>query len=131
LKIGGKHIRLAHGAGIEAGTYLKITQGATTENVVVGAIESPSWAVTLDAGLANNYALDGAAAAVTVDSIEFTIAVNTSGVGPFARLSMDPRHSRYVINFFAAAGANIDVTLAEPVTLTKPPNNLPLAAGPS
>ena len=128
LKAGGTRIRLEKGAGIEAGTYIKPTQGGTTENAVVASMENKSWAVTLAAGLANAYPMDAASPAVTVDSIEFTLAVNTAGIGPWANLSLDPRHSRYVLKIIGAdSKRNIDVTLAEPVPLTAPPNNIPKA----
>ena len=126
LKIGGKRIRLEKGAGIETGTYIKITQDGTTENAVVSSIENKTWAVTLTAGLANAYAMDAASKAVTVDSIEFTLAVNTAGIGPWANLSLDPRHSRYVLKIIASdSNRNINVVLAEPAPLTAPPNNMP------
>jgi hypothetical protein len=125
LKAGGTRIRLASGTGIEAGTYLKLSQGALTENVIVSAIENKTWAVSVSP-LANPYPMDGAAAVLNADSAEFTIAVNTPGVGPWANLSMDPRHSRYVLKVFGpTAVTNIDVALAPIPSSTAPPLNLP------
>jgi Bacteriophage tail sheath protein len=124
LAPGQKTIRLDATAGIEPGTSLRLTQGSTNETGVVQSVEATNGFVTLTAGLANTYTMAAADAAVTADSLEFTLIVTTPGSGPetFANLSMDPRHSRYVLAAVAGA-ASVDLALEDDPT--PPPANRP------
>lgn len=124
LKIGQKRIRLASVSKLEAGTYVKIAQvGGSSESKVVSSVEPGASAIVLGSGLANPYSLAAGANAVTVDTLEFTLTIDATA---YPNLSMDPRHSRYVVNIVAAdTQRTVDVALAQPVPLTPPPNNLP------
>jgi phage tail sheath protein FI len=125
LKIGQTRIRLASTAKFEAGTYVKVAQGGTSDLKVVSSVEPATSTIVLASGLANAYSLDGGAANITVDTLEFTLKIDAT---TYANLSMDPRHSRYFANIVQADPLRtVSVALKEPVPLTPPPNNLPVA----
>lgn len=91
--------RLQNDAGIESGSVISLTQGATQENHVVRTLSNDF--VTLDdAGLVNAFQLTQAAAPIAVTSLEFTLVITQHSAQPpfsetFSNLSMDQRHSRY------------------------------------
>ena len=66
-------VRVAATTGIEPGTYTSLTQGATTEARVVQAVERANNFITLAQGLANSYTMAAADAAVTLQTLEFTL----------------------------------------------------------
>jgi len=122
---GQRTLRVASTTGIEPGTYISITQTATTESGVVQSVERSNHFITLTQGLTNTYTMAAADAAVNLQTLEFTLIVTTPGLGAenFPNLSMDPRHSRYfakVVN-----SASVEVALADPPSPTLPPNNRP------
>jgi uncharacterized protein len=122
---GQSTIRVAATTGIEPGTYVSITQGATTESRVVQAVERVNNFVTLAQGLANTYTMGAADPAVNLQTLEFTLVIITPGVGTetFPNLSMDPRHSRYFAKLVNSP--NVAVTPADPPNTTAPPSNRP------
>ncbi len=131
LETGQTTIRIVDSANIESGTYISITQDATTENGVVQSVlqlergGNQYHFITLAQGLANTYTMENGDDPVTVQTLEFTLLIDTpgSGVETFPNLSMDPRHSRYfplIVN-----SASVDVELADPPTPTLPPDNRP------
>lgn len=118
-------VRIVDTAGIEPGTYISVSQGATSESGVVQAVERTNRFVTLSQGLSNTYTMAASDAAVNLQTLEFTLIVTTPGSGAenFTDLSMDPRHSRYFAK--VVDSASVQVTLADPPTPTLPPNNRP------
>jgi phage tail sheath protein FI len=87
--------------------------------------------VNLGAGLKNGYAMDGAAQPVTLQSSEFTLLVAPPAPAApetYAGLSLDPRHSHYVLS--AVSSPTVDVAIADPPSPALPPTNLPAAVGP-
>jgi phage tail sheath protein FI len=65
--------------------------------------------------------------AVTARTLEFTLVLSdgTGGTRTIPNLSMDPRHSRYVIGVMAAANTVVDVLLPVQAQTTPPPDNRP------
>jgi uncharacterized protein len=131
---GQRTIRLAGTTGIEPGTSMSITQGATTEAGVVQAVERANNFITLTQGLTNTYTMAAGDAAVNLQTLEFTLIVTTPNtvfgvlpedIGPkrFENLSMDPRHSRYFAKLVSSS--SVDITLADPPSPTAQPNNRP------
>ena len=132
LAIGQTRLRVGSLSGLEPGTYLTIANGATTEAAVVASVQPANLVVNLAAGLKNKYAMDAAAAPVTLQSSEFTLVIAPpapAAAETYAGLSLDPRHSRYVLA--AVQSPTVDVILADPPSPALPPNNLPAAVGPS
>jgi phage tail sheath protein FI len=119
-----RRLRVA-GAGIERGSVLRLTQGNTTEVVVVETVTGD--VVTLSSGLTKTYSLASGAAAVTVRSVEFSLRVTGLGtVEQFDALSMDPRHSRYFAR--AVTSTLVEITLPDEPSTAVAPNNLPKPA---
>jgi uncharacterized protein len=129
LPVGATTLRLGDATGVpkttgvDAGTYLTISNGGgTTENTVVQKVDHQSGRVWIRPPLQNGYALDPAAAAVDVVSLEFTLIIN-GGAEKFSQLSMDPRHSRY---FATAVDSDlVTVSPADPPNAASPPDNMP------
>jgi phage tail sheath protein FI len=89
--------------------------------------------VSLTTGFANTFGMDAADPAVTAQTLEFTLVVagGPGGSRTVPNLSVDPRHSRYVISTLAGAGTDADVLLPPTPSPTPPPNNRPAAGGPT
>lgn len=130
---GQRTIRIASTTGIEPGTYISITQGTTTgtttESGVVQSVERTNNFITLARELTRSYTMASNDALVTLQSLEFTLNVTTpstlpdAGTKTFANLSIDPRHSRYFAKIVDSK--SVEVTLANPLNSSLPPNNLP------
>jgi Bacteriophage tail sheath protein len=124
-------IRLDTVNKIEPGTYVKITQGGTTENAVVQAVEGVNGFITLTSPLTQTFTMAAANPPVDVKTQEFRLIANanTTGSAPvaFDNLSMDPRHSRYVFSVVNGVKDPI-VEVGPPDTppVSVPPGNLPL-----
>ena len=120
--VGQTQVRVASVTGIESGTYLTLTQGSspgTTENQIVILVDKINKILTFATPLANAY--PAASGAVALASLEFTLAV--SGSPDVKTLSMDYRHSRYVLNVINSSA--IASTLNYSVSLPTPPNPTP------
>jgi len=123
LAVGQRTFRVDKGAGIGPGSVLALTQGATTEDVVVDTVLSDT--ITLAApGLTKTYGLTAAAVSVDITSYEFALVVTAGTVTEtFDQLSMDPRHSRYFAREISSA--LISVALANPPGSAPAPANRP------
>lgn len=126
---GQTRFRVASANGLEAGSYVVLTQGAVTEGAVVSVVDQINNFLTVTNPLANTYTNGAADAAVTVVSQEFTLTIDATANGipveTFTSLSLDPRHSHYFAN--VVASASVSVAFADPPTVTLPTNNLPVA----
>jgi hypothetical protein len=125
LNPGQRRIRLADTTGVEAGSYISITDGANTEGQVVQSVERANNSIILGRGLTNLYSMAAADPAVDLSTLEFTLILQTPGVETYPNLSMDPRHSRYFAN--VVNSQFVDVSLVDPPNPTTPPDNLPVA----
>jgi phage tail sheath protein FI len=130
---GQRTLRLDNIANIEVGSTLELTDGTNTEVAVVQAVNPLTNSVTLATGLANTFGMDAADPPVTAQTLEFTLVIagGPGGTRTFPNLSMDPRHSRYVISALAGAGADAEILLPPTPTPTPPPNNRPAVGGPT
>jgi phage tail sheath protein FI len=130
---GQRTLRLDNAANVEVGSTLELTDGTNTEAGVVQAVNALTGGVTLTTGLANTFSMDGANPAVTAQTLEFTLVIagGPGGSRTVPNLSMDPRHSRYVISTLAGSGTDADILLPPTPTPTAPPNNRPAAGGPT
>lgn len=115
--------RAANLNGLEAGSVIQITQGGTSEKVVIDNVQAGF--VTLSKGLANTYTMGAADGAVTIQSFEFNLIVRNTGLPDetFSNLAMDPRHSRYFAKIVSSV--SVTVTLASPPSAATPPDNRP------
>jgi phage tail sheath protein FI len=126
-------IRVANATGLEPGSYVSITNGATTEYNVVRLVNSINKVVTLTNGLANPYTMGTGAAVLTVASMEFTLKIVAAAPYPMVgsetwpNLAMDSRHSRYFGNIVNSGF--VEVALADPPSTTPPPLNMPAVIG--
>jgi phage tail sheath protein FI len=126
---GQTRVRVDDTTGIEPGSYVSLSQGSggslVTETLVVGAVEKITKALTFSTPLKNAYPAGGGNVGVVTQ--EFTLVVSNSVTVP--NLSMDPRHSRYVLNVLkspdVASGLSIRVSLPPVPNPTPPPKNLP------
>jgi hypothetical protein len=132
LAVGRESLRVADSAGIEAGSYVQISQGGTDEGLVVDAVDSTNHVLTFASPLTNAYTMAAADPPVQAESREFNLLVGDPVATPavsetFSELAMDSRHSRYFASVLAAQGsALIGVALADdPPNPTPPPANLP------
>jgi uncharacterized protein len=125
---GQTKIRIADTKGIESGTYITVTQGATTESGVVQSVEPLNKFITLAQGLTNTYTMASGDAPVSLQTLEFTLIIAKPGSGSenFPNLSMDPRHTRYFAR--AVDSSHVEVTLADPPTPSAPPTNRPVVS---
>ena len=130
---GQRTFRLDNAANVEVGSTLELTDGTNTEAGVVQAVNTLTGGVTLTTGLANTFGMDAADPAVTAQTLEFTLVIagGPGGSRTVPNLSMDPRHSRYVISTLAGAGADADILLPPTPSPTPPPDNRPAAGGPT
>ena len=120
-----RKLRVASTAGLEPGSYVSITQGATDVQGVVSSVEAVNGFVTLAQSLGSAFSLAAADPAVQVASLEFDLTVThpADGPQPFTQLAMDPRHSRYYRAVVAAT--HVDLAPADPPNSTSPPANRP------
>ncbi len=120
-----RQIRVASTNEIYPGSYISITQNGTSESGIVQSVERTNSFITLTQQLANTYTMASGDPAVNLQTLEFTLVINTpnSGVENFANLAMDPRHPNYFATIIDSA--NVDVTLTDPPSPTLPPNNIP------
>ncbi len=129
LVAGQTKVRIADTTGIEPGSYVNINNGANNENGVVQSVEATNKFLTLTTGLTNVYPMGAADPAANFKTLEFTLIFTTPGAGAetYAKLSMDPRHSRYVLQVLNTnpKPQSVDVSLADPPTPTPPVNNMP------
>ncbi len=118
-----KSFRMSDTTGLEAGSVIRISQGATTEDVVIDSVTAGF--VTLASGLVNTYTLGVADTAVTIESFEFTLIFRKTGFPDetFSDLSMDSRHSRYFTKIVNSV--LVTVQQADPPSLETPPDNRP------
>ena len=122
LVAGQQALRLQNAAGVERGSTVRLAQGNKNETGVVTAVTGDR--VTLEKGLTNGYALAGNDDPVTVTTLEFGLVVRRGGREEVLdRLSMNRRHSRYVLT--AARSELVDVTLPDPPSTTAPPDDRP------
>jgi Bacteriophage tail sheath protein len=123
LNPGQRRIRLAGTTGIEAGSYVSVTNGANTDRQVVQSVERANNSIILERGLANLYSMAAADPAVNLATLEFNLILQTPGVETYPNLSMDPRHSRFFAN--VVNSQFVDVSLVDPANITAPPDNRP------
>jgi uncharacterized protein len=119
LKSQQRRIRVDNVANIEPGSYVEIRDGANNEKHVVDIVNKSNGWIMLRKGLANDYADPDN---TEVKSIEFSLTV---GSEKFEGLSMDPRHSRYVVR--AVKSDVFEVLIpSEPANPTAAPGDLPV-----
>ncbi len=123
LEIGQESFRVQSGAGLEAGSSIRIAQGGTNENLVVAGFIGDR--VFLETGLSNTYTMANGDAAVSIVSFEFGVIINRPGfpAEPFSNLAMDTRHSRYfgkIVN-----SQHVSAQLADLPSASPPPVNRP------
>jgi phage tail sheath protein FI len=125
LNVGDKVLRVDKSTGIEPGSYVSITQDATTESGVVNAVDPLNNFITLAAALKNKYTLAIGDKPVAIKTAEFTLVIKPPNAAAenYTNLSMDSRHSRYFgVN---VNSPTVDVALASPPSTSVPPSNLP------
>ena len=127
LAAGQRTLRLDDVTGIEAGSFLAITDGTNDDGGVVQSVTSDVGLVTLATGLTNAYPMAAADPPVTASTEEFTLVIadGLGGTRTIPNLSMDPRHSRYVISALAGADAGVDVLLPVSPSTSPAPDNRP------
>jgi phage tail sheath protein FI len=114
--------RLTPSTGVERGTVLQITKGATKETVVVDAVAGGL--VTVTPGLANPYSFAAGQPQATIASVEFLLTINhPDGTQSYDKLALDPRHSHY----FGRVVDSTAVTVTAVPNTTPPPKNRPVA----
>ncbi len=136
LAVARTRFRVADSSGIEPGSYVEISQGGASEELVVGAVDTVNHILTFESGLAAAYTMAAADPQVQVQTLEFTLIVtDTAVLNPladetFSNLAMDSRHSRYFGSVVAAQGsAMISVAPADdPPNPSAPPANVPAVA---
>lgn len=124
LAPGQQRIRLVSVTGIQVGSYVSITQGATTEYGVVRNVDIINSAITLTNGLTHAYTLTSGGS-IAIQTLEFTLTIKSpaGGAETFTNLSMDPRHSQYFANIVNSVA--VTVALADPPSPATPPKNIP------
>ncbi|MCP4202227.1 MAG: phage tail sheath family protein [bacterium] len=136
LAAGTTSFRVADSAGIEPGSYVEISQGATSEELVIGAVDTVNHILSLETALGNAYTMAAADPQVQVQTLEFNLIVtDTAALNPhpdetFSELAMDPRHSRYFGSAVATQGSAV-ISAApadDPPNPSVPPANVPAVA---
>ena len=128
-KPGETRIRLSDTTGIEAGSYVTIQQDATEDSAVVATVDRANNAITLRAGLKNDYKMASTEPnAVTLKTEDFKILITR--VDPpvsevYENLSLDPAHPRYLPPIVASS-PTVEITLGPQ---SVPPTNLPKDMG--
>jgi phage tail sheath protein FI len=117
---------VASTTGLQAGTYIGISNTTSSENAVIANVNPISNVVTLSAGLKNTYPMGAGANTITLTPLSFTLTIvsPTSGTEVFSSLSMDPRHSRYFADIVNSKA--VTVTLSDPPSTSVPPANMPV-----
>ena len=122
---GKRRVRLQSVAGIEAGSYLKLSQGAgepayASVDSVVGDT------VILRAPIQQGLSLLGGDPEIIVRSLEFSISISRRGnlEEKYENLSLVPYHSRY-FERVAAASRLVSVALGDTPNSNSLPDNLP------
>ena len=127
---GKKRVRLAKITGLEAGSYLKITQAgknaadsATEEYAVVDGLDGNT--VVLRTALQEDFSLVADDKPINVRSLEFTLNISLSGATEkYENLSTVPYHSRYYEKIVSDS-ALVVVEPSDPPNPSTAPNNLP------
>jgi uncharacterized protein len=119
-------IRLDTVAGLEPGSYVTITDGTNTDNLVVRSVEPANNSITLVGSPANAYLMGAGDPSVTLTSNEFDLVVTPAGGAAvaYSGLSMDARHSRYV-GVAVPQTAAVQISFPVPPNVTNPPDNRP------
>jgi phage tail sheath protein FI len=132
LLIGLKRFRVDDATNVYPGSYVSVSDGAQTERAVVDGVErdplpnSTTGFIELDRGLTNEFSMDAGDPDVDVATQEFTLTVG--GTESYRNLSLDPRHARYFAS--QVNSPTVNVALADPPNVSRPPENLPRAFGP-
>ncbi len=124
LEVNQTTFRVTHNAGLEPGSVIQLDDGTAHEDQVIAAVNG-SFITLQGTGLANAYSMDTGAAAVTVQSFEFTLTITSPPNVPenWQDLSMDPRHSHYWGS--AVQSAFVSVSLPSIPSVQNPPLNRP------
>jgi uncharacterized protein len=117
--------RVTNGAGLEAGSYIEISDTTNSEFQVISAVNGAFVTIQSESGLTNKYSMELTAVATTIQSFEFTLTDTSPPNVPeiWPNLSMDPRHSHY----WGSVVNSLYISLSLPTTpdTDVPPNNLP------
>jgi phage tail sheath protein FI len=118
LAPGQQRVRVEDSTGFEPGTNARFADAADKRTNVL----------SLAPGLENAYGMDQGDPDVDVATQEFTLVIG--GAEKFTGLSVDQRHSRYVLN--QVTSERVDVALPNQPNPTPPPENMPrvMAAAP-
>jgi len=117
------------------GAMLTMTQGALHDTRIVESVQSeflPAGAVTYRVNFRDGItALFSLAAAVTVQSEEFDLTIQSGGTPvPYTALSIDPGHPRFVETIVNGDDTGpVRVTVTDPPPALMPPKNLPGTMG--
>ena len=125
-----KTFRVQNNTGIEAGSYMRLTQGTTTFDYIVDGVSGDFVTVALPFTAPPTFLMKDADPAITAATLEFSLTVTKTGiVTTFSPLSMDPRHSKYYGKIVNTA-PNSPVLLMPPAVPgnQNPPLNLPVGA---
>jgi phage tail sheath protein FI len=138
---GQRTIRVENVTGIEAGSFIRITQGEgdsrVSEERVVESVERSfdgmQRFITLTEGLVNTYTIGQAnEQRPQIDTLEFTVTVsrrisdgNFMELEQFSNLSINDRHSRYFENNGIITSSFVEINLSDPPSTIPPPDNRP------
>ena len=120
---GATAIRVDSVDHLQPGSAVVIDQSGTTEGTTVASVDHAAKRLTFDRPLTHTYTNAAADAAVDVRSQEFTLVVD--GTETYNDLSMDPRHSRYVLS--VVDSPTIALRLPDVPNPSRPPANQPVA----
>ena len=134
LSPGSRKFRLKDVTGVEAGSYLHISQTignnpAVEEDAVVESVNAKQ--ITLANGLTNSYLMGQADPAIAIKSLEFKLTVdhkdkdNVAVSDSYDKLSMEPRHSRYFRKVIDTASPTPVVSVTRGSSTAGPPKNIP------
>ncbi|MBZ5529864.1 MAG: phage tail sheath subtilisin-like domain-containing protein [Acidobacteriia bacterium] len=129
LNPGQTTVRVDDATGIEPGSYISLTLGGTKENAIVQSVQRAAKLLVLSKALVNGF--PNSAADITVATLEFDLKIDTPGVSveQFLKLAMDKRHSHYFAKIVDSQAVTVQLT--DPPSPTNPPNNMPVAGGPT
>lgn len=139
LVTGQTTFRIAPIAGIQVGSVINVSQGASSVNLVVNVVQG-NFVTVAAPGIPPGQTFSlGGTTNVVVSTYEFTLIVTPPGTTPaatpaatpvtFASLSMDPRHSQYFMNVINNAAASpVYATLPVVPSTQAPPLNMPKVA---
>jgi phage tail sheath protein FI len=120
LEAGQQSIRVDSVDNLEPGSAITLTQGANTEDAMVGAVDGQGKHITLDRGLTNAYDLTAAANPVDIAPRTFDLVI---GGTVYENLSMDARHSRYFKR--AVDSPLVTLSLPDVPNSSQPPDDQP------